>query len=156
MNKDALLASIIGFIIGLIITGAVLFGPKLAESITTIQLPHLPSLSSLLPKSKSTPATTPKTDSSKDSNASKLTIDASIPDSIQSKDTVMISGSAPKNTTVVISGPKEDIVTKATDTNAYAGSISLEEGANAILVTSIAGESTQTQTATVYFINEKL
>jgi len=53
MNKDALLATIIGFGIGLVITGALLLGPTLSASFPAFSLPKINFKSAKKPEDRS-------------------------------------------------------------------------------------------------------
>lgn len=146
MNKDALLATAIGFFIGLAITGLLLVGPTLMSKIPKIQV-SLPELPKTQPKSaKSTPP--PASD--------QLTIDSPLNESIESKNEVLVSGVAPQQATIVIQGPLNDAVATTQSERSYAGTISLVEGKNEISVTAHTKQGSQTQTITVFFTQSEL
>jgi hypothetical protein len=146
MNKDAILATIIGFIIGLCITGLVLVGPHLAKYIPKINV-HLPTISWMKPKP--TPTTTPK------QKPFSLTIDSPIPESIESESDLLVSGTTAGGSTVVIQGNSNDAITTATTDGKYAGKITLVEGQNDITVTSYNKKDHSQQTVTVYYTQEQ-
>jgi hypothetical protein len=146
MNKDALLATLIGFAIGLFITGMLLVGPKLAK--------YFPKMSFKLPSfsiSQKTPNTTPTP--SKDFAVS---IDSPIPDSIESESTLLVSGTTSADATVVIQGVVDDAAVQTKTDGKYAGKILLIEGKNDITVTSYLKEKKATQTITVFYTPEEL
>lgn len=146
MNKDAILATVIGLVLGLAIAGAFIFGPSLVKALPKITLPTI-SLPKTAPKTTPQPTTTPK--------AFGVTITAPLPDAIEPKDDVMVSGNTEAGTTVVIGGPlDEDVVIAGTD-GAYAGRVTAVEGKNDITVTAYGTEGKQAQsTVTIYYTQE--
>lgn len=137
MNKDAVVATIIGFGIGLVITSAFILGPDLVKSI--------PKLS--FPKSTPTPTVTPP--------LSVLTIDAPIADTIEASSSILVSGTSPKDATVVIEGIVDEVVVTVNGEGKYAGKVTLVEGKNEINVTSYANGKTQKQSVIVFYTPEK-
>jgi hypothetical protein len=149
MNKDALLATVIGFGIGLVITGLVFMGPTLFKNFPSFHFPGF-SLSKLLQNKNTTKAKpTPKP------GPTDLTIESPLADNIESKTDLLVSGQTAPNATVVIEGESTETVVVANTQGAYAGSITLGEGKNDIRVTSYAGTKVQTQMVTVYYTPEK-
>jgi len=146
MNKDAILATIIGFVIGLCITGLVLLGPKLTKYLPNITL-KFPSISFMKPKVTPTPAPKQKTFT--------LTIDSPLPESIESEGDLLVSGQTSGGTTVVIQGNNDDAVVKATPDGKYAGKVTLVEGKNDITVTGYYQKNQKTQTVTVFYTQEQ-
>jgi hypothetical protein len=146
MNKDAILATIIGFVIGLGITGLVLAGPALVKNFPKISL-HLPSLSTT--KQKPTPSAPPV------NKTFSLSINSPIAESIESGNTLLVSGTTVGGSTVVISGVTDDAVTIATTDGKYVGKIALIEGENTILVTSYNKKDRANQNVTVYYTKEQ-
>lgn len=149
MNKDTVLATGIGLVLGFVITGLILIGPKL---LAWLPRPSLPKISFNLPnkvaQTKSTPIPTPKT--------AILTISSPLPESIETNDQLVVSGIAQPNATVVVSGGIEDDVSLANAEGKFAGKITLIEGINNISVTSYANTVPTTQMVTVYFTQESL
>lgn len=148
MNKDAVLATIIGFGVGLVIAGAVFLGPGLIKNIRIPSL-NLSFLSSVLPKSsgkKAKPTPTPV--------AKTFSIESPLPDSIEPKSESLISGAAIPGAIIVLEGESDEAVAVATDKGAYAAKLSLGEGKNDIVVTSYAGKTVESKTLTVYYTPE--
>lgn len=146
MNKDAILATVIGFVIGLTITGLILVGPKVAKYLPKISI-HIPAISFM--KSKPTPTQAPK------QKAFSLTVDSPIPDSIASEGDLLVSGTTASGATVVIQGNIDDAVVTATSEGKFAGKIALVEGQNDITVTSYREKDRASQTVTVYYTEEQ-
>jgi hypothetical protein len=147
MNKDAILATIIGFIIGLIITGCILIGPKIVHLLPKIHI-SLPSIT--LFQSKPTPKVT---------NVQKefsVAIDSPLADSIESEKDVLVSGNTVSGSTIVIEGNTTEAIVTVNDDGKYAGKITLIEGKNDITVTSYLKDKKATQTVTVFYTPETL
>lgn len=145
MNKDALLATLIGFGIGLLITGLLLVGPNLLKIFPAITLP---TISLTQNKTAPTPTPTPK--------AATFTIESPLPESIENSTDLLVSGTAPVGSTVVIAGySDESVITVASD-GKYAGKVTLGEGKNDISVTALSSGKSSTQTVTVYYTQENL
>lgn len=146
MNKDALLATIIGFGVGLVIAGLVFLSPTLFRALPHFSLPKI-SWSFLNPsKSKVTPTPKPKSNT--------LTIESPLSDSIEPKNETLLSGTTAPNAIVVLEGEIGETVAVANAQGAYAGKLTLGEGKNVLKVTSYAGKDVQTQSVIVYFTTE--
>lgn len=145
MNKDALLATLIGLGIGLIITGALLLGPNVTKSIA---LPKF-SFSFGSPKQKPVVSQQP---APKDFFVS---IDSPLADDIASKEELLVSGKTSADAVVIIQGPKDEEVITAKNDGVYAGKITLSEGKNDITVTAYKDAKQITQTVTVYYTPEE-
>lgn len=146
MNKDALLATIIGFGIGLVIAGLVFLGPTIGK---TIPLPNVNfNFSRWFPKSGGNPSPTAKP------APETLTVESPLPESIESKNETLISGASAPRSVIVIEGESSETVVVANDDGAYAGKIGLGEGKNTIKVTSYANGKVQSQQVTVYYTPE--
>ena len=146
MNKDALLATAIGFVIGLAITGILLVGPSVLQKLPKIsfQMPTLPK------SQQKQPNTTPTQDTQ------QLSIDSPLNEAIESEKELLISGKAKKGSTIVIQGILNETVVETSDDGAYAGKITLIEGKNDITVTSFAKEIHTAQTITIFYTPESL
>ncbi len=142
MNRDAILATLIGFGIGLLITGVLIVSPNIVKSLPRFSLPQV-SFFKTSPKPTPTPAATP----------TGLTIDSPLADTIADKDGLLISGKTASGATVVIQGPLDEDVKVAAD-GKYAGKITLVEGKNEVTVTSYDGTKPLTQIVTVYYTPE--
>lgn len=146
MNKDAILATLIGLMLGLAIAGTFIFGPSLVKTFPKLKLPTIS-----LPKP--TPQTAPQPTSAPEEFG--VTITAPLPEAIEPKEDVVVSGMTQAGATVVIGGPLDEDVVTAGDDGAYAGQVKLSEGKNEIVVTAYGGEGKQAQTAvTLYFTEE--
>ncbi|MEK7119791.1 MAG: hypothetical protein AAB457_02245 [Patescibacteria group bacterium] len=145
MNKDALLATLIGLGIGLVITGALLLGPTITKSISFPKF----SFSFGSPKQKPVvaPASAPKD--------FFVSIDSPLADDIASKEELLVSGKTLANGMIVIQGPKDEDVVKVKGDGVYAGKITLAEGKNDITVTAYKDAKQVTQTVTVYYTPEE-
>lgn len=144
MNKDALLATAIGFVVGLFITGMLLIGPKLTGMLPKISLPALS-----LPQSK-----TPASSSQPETQNPGFTIDSPLPESIESEASILVSGSATAGATIVIQTDGDDEVVLAKEDGKYAGKVDLVEGKNDVTVTSYSKNAQETKTVTVFYTPE--
>ena len=104
MNKDALLATIIGFGIGLVIAAGVFLGPSLFKNMPQLRLPDLSSLLNTFKTSENRePTPTPKPNET-------LTIQSPLADSIEPKNETLISGMTAPEAIVVIEGESTETV----------------------------------------------
>jgi len=140
MNKDALLATLIGFGIGLCITGLLLVGPNITKALPKIQLP----------KTASAPAPTPTP------SQLTVTIESPLAEAIENSTDLLVSGVTHPGSTVVIAGSVDDIAVVAQTDGRYAGKITLAEGKNDITVTAYINTKQVVQTVTVYYTPESL
>lgn len=149
MNKDAILATLIGLALGLGIAGTFIFGPRLLRALPRMKLPSV-TLTKPVPKATPQPTPTPK--------AFAVTITAPLADAIEPQKDVVVSGVVTQGgATVVIAGlADEDVVVAAAD-GAYAGKVTAVEGKNDIIVTAYGsgGEKAQA-TVTIYYTQERL
>lgn len=147
MNKDAILATLIGLVLGLTIAGVFIFGPTLLKALPKVTLPPI-----TLPKTASQPTPTP----SPLQKAFGVTITAPMPDAVEPKEDVVVSGMTEAGATVVIGGPRDEDVTLAGADGAYAGKVTAVEGKNDITVTSYGSGSKNAQSeVTIYYIEEE-
>ncbi len=150
MNKDALLATIIGFAVGLLLAGAVLMGPKLIAQIPNIKIPFLNST----PKAN-TDQSNPTADTATTAEHA-LTIESPLADSISDTNSLIISGSTTAESVVVVAGlSDEDVATVGAD-GKYTGKIALQEGKNDIVITSFLSGKPVNKTVTVFYSSVKL
>lgn len=147
MNKDALLATMIGFVVGLAITGILLAGPRLAGYLPHIAI-KLPTFSQTSGKEHATTKTKQK--------PFAVIIESPLDQSIQSDSNLLVSGNTTSGATVVIQGNTNDAIFAVKSDGKYAGKISLEEGENDITVTSFLKDKKATQTVTVFYTAEQL
>ena len=147
MNKDALLATLIGFGIGLLITGLLLLGPSVTKFLPKVTLPKI---SFSQPKQKSAPTPTPTP------SQFTLTIDSPLAEAIENSTDLLVSGVTSSGSTVVIAGSVDDTTVVSQSNGKYAGKITLTEGKNDIVVTSYNTSKQASQTVTVYYTPESL
>jgi hypothetical protein len=148
MNKDALLATIIGFGVGLVIAAVVFLGPSIFQNMPKFGLPNVSWIMNKFASSnKATPTPTPAPNET-------LTIQSPLADAIEPKSETLVSGTVAPDSIVVIEGETTETVAVANNQGAYAGKISLGEGKNDIMVTSYTKDKVQTQTVRVYFTPE--
>lgn len=149
MNRDALLATIIGFGVGLLIMGGILVGPKLVQNIPKISLPNI---SFTLPKRapKETPVSqiTP--------TGAAFTIDAPLAEILVSSSEILVSGTSRDADLVVVQGPGGEAVVIPNGEKKYSATIELVEGRNDIVVTAYRGGMPQELTVTAYYTSENL
>jgi len=153
MNKDALLATGIGFLLGIIITSMILFGPKLVSRLPKVNVPKI-GFSVKLPSFGTKPQTQ-KTNPEEKNAPSSLSILSPLPEALVESDPLLVSGTAPKGSTIVIGGEIDEDIVTSTDTGTFAGNITMREGKNTILVTALNGNDIVEQTITVYYTTEK-
>jgi len=152
MNKDALLATFIGFIVGLLVTGLILYGPGLTKNLPKIQFPKLSFSLPQFGKPKATP--TPAPPEVKKEHA--VTIESPLPDTLEQTDKVLISGSTTPESTVILTGTVDDSVVQANAEGKYAGKVTLTEGKNDLSVTSFDGKGTAvTASVSVFYTPEE-
>ncbi|MBI3342845.1 hypothetical protein HY032_01690 [Candidatus Gottesmanbacteria bacterium] len=141
------MATLIGLALGLVIAGAFIFGPRLVKALPTIKLP---TISLPKPASKTTPAPSPMPQDF------TVTITAPLPDAVEPKDEVVVSGMTTNGATVVIGGPLDEDVVVAGENGAYAGKVTAVEGKNDISVTAYGIDGKQAQSlVTIYYTQEE-
>ena len=153
MNRDALLATAIGFIIGIGITSIVLFGPNVLKSLPNVTLPNISLPRFALDRSASPAAGKPvKTEGP----ITKLTIDSPQPESIVQTATLTVQGRVPGEAVIIIGGYLDETITKPDANGNFSGNVTLTEGMNEITVASVQNQATETEILQVYFTEEKL
>ena len=145
MNKDALLATIIGLVLGLTIAGVFIFGPTIVKLLPKMSLPNFS-----FPQSA--PKPTPQTTSAP--KELTVTITAPLPDAVEPKEDVVVSGRTQPDATVFIQGPIDEDVVQSGPDGAYAGKITAVEGKNDITVKAYAAGNQAQQTVTIYYTQE--
>lgn len=149
MNKDAILATVIGFTVGLAVTALILFGPSLFKNVPKFSLPSF----SLPQWNKPTPEPTPVQGITLNHD---LVIESPLPNAIEESASVLISGTTSQGALVVLSTPTDDLVVTATADGKFAGKITVAEGKNIISVTSFAKDKKQiTKTVSIFYTPEK-
>lgn len=149
MNKDALLATLIGFGIGLFITGAFLFGPSLLGTLPALSF-KLPSFLFGLAKPAVSPVPSPT------ARVTSLSVTAPLSETIAQSDELLVSGSAPAGTTLVVAGAQDEAVVIASEGNTFAGTVTLVEGKNDITVTAYIEQKEEIVELVVYYTPENL
>lgn len=146
MNKDAILATVIGFGVGLLIAAAIFLGPSLIKNFPRITLPNISAI-----KGKTNEQTKP---AQKPVLTDTLTIQSPLSEAIEPKNETLVSGSVTPDSTVVIETEGTEAVVVSNAQGSFAGKIALGEGKNDIIVTSYTKGKAQTQTVTVYYTPE--
>lgn len=149
MNKDAILASVIGFGIGIFITGLLLVGPNLLKN-----MPKLPTLAFPQQQAKVQEDTAAAKVSSPTPQAASFAIDSPVTDTIQDKDSVLVSGNTPPGSTVLVQSELDEQVATVTNEGKFAATVSLQEGENTLTVTSYGSGKPTSQSVTVYYTPE--
>lgn len=144
MNKDALLATIIGFGIGIVITVVILFTPNLAKYFPNL---HLPSFSS-----PTTKTNTQKKNTSTNGIVS-FSVESPTEEAIVDKAVLLVSGTAKDQTIIVLEGQLDEKVVEPKD-GKFAGEVTLAEGKNTITVTNYQDSTPESKTITVYYTEE--
>ncbi len=142
MSKDALLATLIGLGIGLLITGVIVAGPKIVSALPRISIPTIS-----LPK-KSKPVATP----TPTQEAVALTIVSPTPESVVAAPELLVSGTAPIRSIVLLQGPADEDVIITDASGKYAGNITLSEGKNDVTVTSYTANDQDAKSVVVFYI----
>jgi hypothetical protein len=146
MNKDAILASIIGFGIGLMITGAVLIGPTALPAFRKmISDVGKGSVQSLTTQATPAPTNAPSV------GAKTLTVDSPEDQFIAESDSLTVSGKAPKGTIIVVDGNIDESVVTVSDSNTFQAKITLKEGINDVSVTNLTSDTPANKHITVYY-----
>jgi hypothetical protein len=140
MNRDAILATVIGFGVGLLIMGALLLGPNLGQFLPKLNFDFLTQ------NQQAAPNETPQ---------QALTIDSPLDEAIESENTVLLSGKAAPGATIVLQGAVDELVIMATQEGTWAGRVKLVEGTNTITATMYVKTEATTLTKTVYYTPEE-
>ncbi len=146
MNKDALLATVIGFGIGLVITGILLVGPLISKSLPRLNLPKF-----ALNQSKQSSAPT----ASPTPSPLGITVSAPLPESIENEKDLLVSGTTTPGALVVIQGVNDDSVVQVKEDGKFAGKLTLSEGKNDVSITSYLKDKQSAQALTVYYTPEE-
>lgn len=152
MNRDAILATLIGFALGLLITGILIIGPNLTRGLTlpklTLPKVALPGLTSRKPSPSPilTPTPIPQL---------AVVIDSPLPEAVVNKAELLVSGTSLPASSVVVAGLQdEDVVTVGGD-GKFAAKITLNEGKNEINVTVYATGKSVGQSLVVFYTPEE-
>ncbi len=155
MNKDAVLATLIGFAIGLTITGIIIVAPTLARSAPKLPKITLPSIS-LGNQKKEASIPTPKV-SALQEGTKTFAILTPIADSIVPKNPVAFEGTADSSaTSILVQTDTEDTICAITKSS-WSCQIALSEGNNSIAVHQIQNDTIiKSKTITLYYTPESL
>lgn len=157
MNKDAFLATLIGLVIGLLITGIIVVGPPLVKRMSGISVPSIPKISLpnfSLPKKQTGGTPTPAENQTKEHT---ITISSPLPESIEQNEQIIVSGTTTPDSLVVFQGPTDDAVVHANAEGKYAGKLTLVEGKNTVTVSAYDKNNKYITTdVTVYYTPEEL
>ncbi len=145
MNRDALLASLIGFGIGLLITGILLVGPNLIKGFPQIHLPKF-----AFPNAQQAPKTSP----TPTPQPSTFAITSPTADAVAASSDLLVSGTAPVSSTVVVAGPNDEDVVVVKEDGKFTGKIMLTEGKNDVVVTNYVQGKATAQAITVFYTKE--
>lgn len=143
MNKDAVLASVIGFGIGLLITGGILLGPTVINQLATQQRSN----GEVASATETVPNTTPAANTA---DTTLLTIESPTAESISTSTSITVSGKAPNGTYVIVAGDIDETGVNVTS-GTYSGTVTVKEGKNDISVTAVGESNTTSQRVTVYY-----
>jgi hypothetical protein len=136
------LASVIGFGIGLLITGGILLGPTLVNQLAMQQRAN----GEVASATETVPTTNPTPDITQDV---PVTIESPTAESISTDDKATVSGKAPNSSYIIIAGDVDETVV-VVNNGAYTGTITLKEGKNDISVTSVGSTQTTSQRTVIY------
>lgn len=140
MNRDAILATVIGFGVGLLIMGSLLLGPNIAQFLPKLNFDFLK---------------TNQQTGTPEAPAPTLTIDSPLDEAIESEAAVLVSGKAAPAATIALQGPRDELVVEATREGTYAGRVGLVEGTNTIVVTMYNNGEAASLTKIVYYTPEE-
>lgn len=141
MNKDTVVASIIGFGLGLVAAIALWVVPRILP-----KLPHL--------KPPAQQETTATTDSA--NNNTGLSISSPQDGTISQSDSTTVRGLASNTNLIVISTTEESqVITPAAD-GAYSASIELAEGNNEIVLSLISSSGTKIERINVFYFADEI
>lgn len=152
MNKDAILASVIGFSVGLLITASIVFGPKLFAQFQTSTREHQGQVASLQTEEDNRQQSTDI--SSEESLASSLTIDQPTQESIVKESGITVSGNASPNSLVIVGTTEEESVVQVSSSGRYEAKIALKEGKNDISVANVVNDQIFVERVVVYYSQE--
>lgn len=148
MNRDAILATIIGFGVGLIIAGLVFLGPSLFKNFK-FSMPDLSFITKLFQRTEGS-----ETAPAKDPESGNLTVESPLADTIEPAEESLVSGTFRPEAVIVISGETDESVTVANNEGAFAGKITLKEGRNDLIVTGYADDISESVSVTVFYTPE--
>ncbi len=149
MNRDAILATLIGLALGLTITGFFVIGPGLSKYLPKFKFPKISfSLPNVQPAGKSGSTTKTQT------KPVSFSVTSPLPETIENDINLVVSGSALPTSVVVVSGTTDDDVIAVGLDAKFAGKITLAEGKNDVYVTQYLAGKPTTIKVTVYYTQE--
>lgn len=149
MNKDALLATAIGFTVGLLVTSIVIFGPNIAKNFKGFSFPSFS-----FPEWRKSETPTPTKEPEQQNKEHEITIESPLIEGIENNEETLVSGMTTPGATVIISSQTEDTIVSAGDDGKYAGKVSLSEGKNTVSVLSMFKEKQAEMHITVFYTPE--
>ncbi len=152
MNKDAILASLIGFSVGLLITASIIFGPKLFAQLQTSMREHQGQVASFQTKEDNQPQ--PSNITSQEPLPSSLTIDQPTQESIVKESGITVSGNASPNSLIIVGTTEEESVVQVPSSGKYETKVVLREGKNDISVANVVNDQLFVERVVVYFSQE--
>ncbi|MCX8008838.1 MAG: hypothetical protein N3A54_04010 [Patescibacteria group bacterium] len=153
MNKDAVFASVIGFTVGLSITGGIIFGPRIVKYVQE-QFNNTNTLSSNQ-TSEPTPSKQELAENSNEPNLTNLTIETPNNETITTDPSIKIIGKAQKESLVIVGSSEDEKIISVPDTGRFETLISLKEGKNDISVANLVNEKFIIERLIVYYTQEK-
>lgn len=156
MNKDAILATFIGFIFGLVITSLILFGPSVVQKLPEFKnfkfaLPNV----SIFKKSDLIPAGIKLDPKPNVRSATTLSVKEPKDGSIAKAQNVDVSGETVPNSIILVSGGQSDQVTQADKSGRFKIQVKLYEGKNDLSIARFSPDSQESDTVTVFYTSEK-
>lgn len=149
MNKDAILASVIGFTIGLCITGFLLVGPNILKNLPQISLPKR--------EQKTQQVASANPDNQNDTSvAGGFVVTDPQPDSLLNDKSLTVAGTAEPGSLVIIQGYSEETVVATGGEGKFTASLTLEEGKTDVVVTNYINGKPTALTIPVYYTEEEL
>lgn len=156
MNKDALLATVIGFVVGLCLTVIIVFGPKILSKMTVINFPKI-SFAFLPIKNplqkipiKNSPPSANKTSSD------SFTIVSPQPEALVTDSELSVSGTGKAGQYVVISTAEAENTVKIQDNNQFIIPVRLKEGKNSLKFYMTDFQNISAQELNVYYTSQKI
>ncbi len=149
MNKDAILASVIGFAIGLCITGFLLVGPNILKNLPQISLPKR------APANQQAAANNPESNTTVAASGG-FAVTNPTSDTVVSEKALTVAGTAEAGSLLVIQGYTEETVTTANGDGKFSTTLTLEEGKTDVMVTNYVNGKPTSTTIPVYYTQEEL
>ena len=120
MNKDAVAAAGVGFMLGLIVAVLLWIGPRFITSQNQQQI-------SLNSQNQTT-------------QAAKITLSSPTAEEVVKNKVIKVEGTAPANDLIVVTSPVQEAITQTAQNGSFGTSITLEEGENELTITAYTQE----------------